>query len=296
MRRLLTFLAILVALGLALAGRGYWNARADPVVRRAGVALPRWPAGAAPVTVALLSDIHLGSPAMDDARLRRIVGRVAALKPDLVVIAGDFVFGHDPAAGARSARGLTAPLAALKPPLGIFAVLGNHDEWTAPDAVRAALTRAGVKMLDNRAVAVGPLALGGVGDAFTDHDVAAPVLAALAGMPGAPVLLTHSPDLIAKLPAGAAPLVLVGHTHCGQVVLPLVGPLAGRSPKTARRLFDPHYRCGLVRDPGRAVVVTGGLGTSVAPIRFGAPPDVWLLTLGGSVRSAAARPAPAPPR
>ncbi|WP_375393123.1 metallophosphoesterase [uncultured Sphingomonas sp.] len=261
-----------------LAGVGYRHARADPVVRRMTVRLPHWPAGAAPVTVALLSDIHLGGPAMDASRLARIVAQVDALRPDLVLIAGDFVFGHDPAKGVRFAGGLAAPLARLRAPLGVVAVLGNHDHWTAPAAVTGALGRAGVTVLANQAAERGPLAIVGVDDAFSGHAAPGAALAAARRLPGAPVLLTHTPGL--ALPPGAAPLVLAGHTHCGQVVLLWVGTVVATSPLLHRRLFDPRYRCGAVRDPGRLTIVTAGLGTSVVPLRFGAPPDLWLLRLG----------------
>ena len=77
------------------------------------------------------------------------------------------------------------------------------------------------------------------------------------------------------------PLVLAGHTHCGQVVFPLIGPLLSRSPREHwRRLYNPRYRCGLVRDPGRVVIVTAGVGSGTTPIRLGAPPDWWLVAIG----------------
>ena len=129
-------------------------------------------------------------------------------------------------------------------------------------------------VLTNQATTRGPLAVVGVDDAFTHHAAPARALRAAAVLPGAPVLVTHSPDLLAQLPMGTAPLVLTAHTHCGQVVLPVVGAVRGDA------FYLPRYRCGAVRDPGRLTIVTAGLGTSVAPIRLGAPPDLWLLTLG----------------
>ena len=144
---------------------GLHNARADPIVRRMTVRLPHWPAGAAPVRVVLLSDIHLGSAAMDVDRLSRIVAQVNALHPDLVLIAGDFVAGHNRACGAAAAVALAAPLRALRAPLGVVAVRGNHDNWGSNAVVAAALGRAGVAVLRNAATMRGPLAIGGVADA-----------------------------------------------------------------------------------------------------------------------------------
>ena len=92
-------------------------------------------------------------------------------------------------------------------------------------------------------------------------------------------MLTHTPDTTALLPRGSTALVMAGHTHCGQAVLPLIGPVVINSPKLGRTLYDPRFRCGAVRDGDRLVVVTGGIGASL-PLRYGAPPDLWLLTLG----------------
>ena len=83
-RRLLLLLALLIALGAAAFALAVWNARADPIVHRATIALADWPAGAAPVRVTVMSDIHIGSMAMDEARLTRIVAQVNALRPDQI--------------------------------------------------------------------------------------------------------------------------------------------------------------------------------------------------------------------
>ena len=262
--------ALLLLLLAGLAALGLHNARADPVVRRLTVRLPRWPAGARPVRVVLLSDIHLGSAAMDVGRMTRIVGEVNALHPDLVVIAGDFVDGHDRARGAAAAAALATPLRGLRAPLGVLAVRGNHDNWGSDAVVAAALARAGVAVLRNTAVVRGPLAIGGVADATRGRDLPL-TLDRLAPLPGARVLLAHEPGVRAGAPEGM--LVLAGHTHCEQIVLPLIGPL--------QPVAEPGgYSCGVERTRGRLTIVTAGLGTSVVPLRYGAPPDLWLLTLG----------------
>lgn len=134
-----------------LFGWGLINARAEPVVRTATIGLPGWPADAPPIRVALVSDIHLGNAAMDRRRLDRIVARINALHPDLTLLAGDFVVGHSPSGAEARAAGLAAPLANLRARHGVTAVLGNHDHWTGADGVRAALSRAGVVVLENQA-------------------------------------------------------------------------------------------------------------------------------------------------
>jgi predicted MPP superfamily phosphohydrolase len=272
-RRLVLAALALVLLAGALFALGVWNARADPVVRRVSLALPRWPAGAAPVTVALVSDVHLGDLATDEARLTRIADRVTALRPDLIVLAGDFVTGHDPGRAAEEAAALTRALSRLRAPLGTIAVLGNHDYWTGAPAVRRALAAAGITLLENRAVRRGPLAVGGVADEYTHHDRVGATLAQVRALGLAPLIVTHSPDIAPMLGAGT-PVLLAGHMHCGQVVLPLIG-----APSVPSR-FGRRYLCGVVREGPRTVVVTSGTGTSSLPIRFGAAPDVWLVRVG----------------
>lgn len=280
MRTILKWLA--APLLLAAAAATLWlyarhEARADPVARRLQVQVHGWPAGAPPVTVALLSDIHIGSGAMDPARLARIVDQVNARHPDLVLLAGDFVYGVD----ARFAAGLTGPLSRLRAPLGVIAVPGNHDHFAGLAAVRKALAAAGVTVLANQAVRRGPLQILAIDDAFSEHDDVPATLRAARGLGGVPLAVTHAPELVRKLPA-RVPLLLAGHTHCGQVVLPLLG-----APAEWRRepgLYDPRYRCGPVREGGHLTLVTAGLGTSGAPVRLGAPPDFWLVTLGPAPR------------
>jgi predicted MPP superfamily phosphohydrolase len=272
---LLLLAGLLVVIGLR-------EARSQPVERRLTLGLAGWPTDAPPLTIALLSDIHLGNGAMDEERLSQIVSEVNAARPDLVLLAGDFMVGHDAAGASQRAVGLQAPLSRLTAPLGVIAVLGNHDHWTSPTAVRAALVRAGVTVLGNEALRRGPIAILGIDDAFSGQDDVSATLASWRRVGGIPLVLTHSPDVVLKLP-GDLPLVMAGHTHCGQVVLPWVGPLLTRGPKQQwRTLYDPRYRCGVVRDRGRVVLVTAGVGSGTIPIRLGAPPDWWSIRIEAS--------------
>lgn len=273
-KHLLILFGICVAAALALAGYSYSEARRDPVVRTASIAPADWPAGAAPMRVVLISDVHIGTAAMDAARLDRVVGQINALKPDLVLIAGDFIFGHAPGSANRLGEAMVVPLSRLRARLGVVAALGNHDHWTGAREVRELLERAGVTVLDNAAIQRGPVALGVAGDEFSRHTELAATLRAMAGLRGARVMLTHSPDIAPQLP-GDVGLLLAGHTHCGQVVLPVYGPISDVSR------FGRRYRCGIRNDGIRTVVTTAGLGTSGGPFRLGAPPDIWLLTLRG---------------
>lgn len=269
-------LLVMVALGVALLGWCYWTAIADPVVREAQVALPDWPAGAPPLRALLMSDLHVAGPDMPPERLARIVTQVNALRPDIVFIAGDFL-GDGAFSTSYSPDEAIAPLAGLQSRLGTYAVLGNHDHWIDAAGVRRALARIHVRLLGNAAVSAGPLAIGGVDDPFTAHDNVPATLAAMRRLPGARVLLSHSPDPFATLPPDIG-LTLAGHTHCGQIRLPLVGAL-----RTMSR-YGQRYACGLVRENGRTLIVSAALGTSLLPLRLGAVPDVWLIRLGPAHR------------
>lgn len=134
-----------------------------------------------------------------------------------------------------------------------------------------ALEAAGVTLLANQAVVRGPLVIAGVDDAYSRHARTAETLAAARRLAGARLVLTHSPDIAPLLPADFGPL-LAGHTHCGQVLVPFYGSL----DPVPRYLV--RYRCGIVREGGRTVIVGAGIGGSL-PLRLNAPPDLWLVTL-----------------
>jgi predicted MPP superfamily phosphohydrolase len=271
---------VLQRLFLALAFAGtllllfcYWTAVSDPVVRSARVAVDGWPSGEPGLRLLLLSDVHVGGPDMPPERLRRIVGQINRLEPDVVLIAGDLVTDKRLATRYYSHDEAVAPLTGLRPRLATVAVLGNHDHWRDAAAARRALARAGIFLLENEAVQVGPVAVGGLDDDFTDRADLPAALAALRALKGPKLILSHSPDPFAE-PAPEVFLMLAGHTHCGQIAPPLVGPLSTMSDHGRR------YACGMVREGGRTLVVTAGLGTSGIPLRLGAVPDMWLVEIG----------------
>lgn len=274
MRRRLIHIAVwLCVLALLLLAFTYWSATREPVVRRASVVLPNWPEGEPAIRAVLISDVHVGGPDMPPERLARIVGQVNALSPDIVVIAGDLITDKRAATRWYSMAEAIAPMAGFRTRLGTFAVLGNHDHWTDAEGARAALKRAGVLLLENEAVRAGPLALGGLDDDFTGRARVVPTVAALRALPGAKMVLSHSPDPFPELPADVQ-LMVAGHTHCGQVALPFYGALSTMSR------YGRRYACGIVEEEGRTLIVTAGLGTSGVPLRLVAVPDMWLIELG----------------
>ena len=267
----LALLALLAA-ALGIGAKAWHDTKADPVIRRVAVALPGFPAGAAPVRAVLISDLHVAGPDMPPKRLAGIVAQVNLLHPDIVLIAGDLVSDKRTATRHYSTAESVAPLGALQAPLGVFAVPGNHDHWRDIAEVTEELQKLGVVVLANRAARAGPLAIGGLDDDFTGHARPNELLAAMQALGGGQVILSHSPDPFADLPNGTR-LMLAGHTHCGQIGYPW-----GGSPATMSR-YGKRYACGLVRERGNTLIVSAGLGTSVLPFRLFTQPDLWLVEL-----------------
>lgn len=265
-------LLIFAALLLLLFGWMYWSATTEPTVREARVELPGFPAGQAPVRIAWLADFHVQGPDMPPERVARIVEQVNAQHPDLILLGGDFV-GDRRIGSQYPTNEVVAPLAGLRARLGTIAVLGNHDYWRSGGEMRAALTRIGVRVLANQAVQAGPLVIGGLDDPRTNRNHDAETYAAMRSLSGARVLISHSPDPFATLPPDIG-LMLAGHTHCGQIRIPLYGAL------TTDSAYGERYACGFIEENGRKLIVTAGLGASILPLRLGAAADFWMVTIG----------------
>jgi uncharacterized protein len=265
-------LLLVVAIGLAILAWSYRTAASDPVVRRTEVAL--LPPGGAEteLKILLISDIHVAGPDMSPARLARIVTQMNELRPDIVLIAGDMVSDKKLSTHKYPASEAIAPLGALRARIGTFAVLGNHDHWRDASGVRTALDRAGIRVLDNDAARAGPLVIGGLDDAFTHHEDVALKLRRMKQLGGVPILLSHSPDPFPQIPPYVR-LIAAGHTHCGQIRLPFVGAVSHMSH------YGEKYACGEIREQGKILIVSAGLGTSILPLRLGTRPDIWVITL-----------------
>ncbi|MDO9367687.1 MAG: metallophosphoesterase [Sphingopyxis sp.] len=272
-RQWLRWLLLLALIGAALLAKGYWNAMRDPVIRTATVEVVDWPEGQPPLTLLLLSDIHVAGPDMPPARLARIVGELNRLKPDLILIAGDLVSEKRSATHIYTAAEVVAPLGGLRAPLGVVVAPGNHDHWFEPNALRGELEKNGLRVLQNEAIKLGPLVIGGVDDDYSGHDDIPATLVAMDRLgPGVPLILTHSPDIIPAMKRPVA-AIFAGHTHCGQIRFPVIGAL------TYVSRYGDRFACGDITDEGRRIFVGAGLGTSLLPLRFNTPPDAWLVTL-----------------
>lgn len=210
---------------------------------------------------------------MRPERLERIVAQVNTLEPDLVAIAGDLVSEKRVATHVYSPEEIVAPLGALKARYGVALVPGNHDHWFDWPGLSAELARyPSIAVLQNDAAEFGPLAIGGVDDAFSGNDDIEATLKAMKPLRGARMVLTHSPDIFPQVPVDIN-LVLAGHTHCGQIAYPW-----GGAPATMSE-YGNLYACGVVEENGKTLVTSGGLGTSLIPVRLFTRPTIWLITL-----------------
>lgn len=296
----------LVTLTAGVGGFGGY-ALAEPFrlgVTRYRLSPPGWPAGLT-LRLAVLTDIHACKPWMTVERIRQIVARTNAVAPDATLMLGDFVVGH------RLGRfGWNVPhdewagaLGELRAPLGVHAVLGNHDWWEDPEVqerragpVKAALALEdkGIGVYQNDAIRLEkdgyPFWLAGLGDQWAfwprpedTGELRRPGKINYVGVDDldgtlaqvtddAPVILmAHEPDIFPKVPARVA-LTLAGHTHGGQVRIGSYAPVV--PSKYGRR-----YAYGHIVEEGRNLVVSGGLGCSGLPVRFGSPPEIVLVEL-----------------
>lgn len=294
-RGVLGTLAGLFLSGLGMGGAyGFGWAPLHHQVTRYRILPSRWPIGRR-LRIAVIADLHIGGPHMPVSRVSRIVAETNALEPDLTLLLGDFIASRTPEPDDPPMPDWAAALAGLTARDGVFAVLGNHDWWhdeaalaarRGPTQVGRALQAAGLRLLENEALrletAAGPLWLAGLGDQVAFEILRRGPTRGIDDLPGtlaqiaddgAPaIMMAHEPDAFARMPTRIA-LTLSGHTHGGQI------RLFGWSPVVPSR-YGNRYAYGHVHENGRDLVVSGGLGTSKVPVRFGVPPEIVLIELG----------------
>lgn len=274
-------------LGLSAFVTGSYAAGIEPqrlVVTRYALNPPGWPARRK-LSIAVIADLHAGGPDMTLAHVRRVVDTANDLKSDLVVLLGDYTANYRFASELVPPAVWSAELARLTAPYGTWAILGNHDWWHDIAAIRSALADARIPVLENDAVMLGDEGaqfwLAGVGDQLA-HRLGYGRFRGIDDLPrtlaqirtGDPVLLlVHEPDIFPRIPARIA-LTLAGHTHGGQIRLPLIWPAFVPSKYGAR------YAYGHVIENGQHMIVSGGLGTSFIPARLGVPPEIVHVELG----------------
>ncbi|MDV2983215.1 UNVERIFIED_CONTAM: metallophosphoesterase [Methylobacteriaceae bacterium AG10] len=294
-------LGVFGASALTLGSGGAYAFVVEPRFRlaltRYGLTPPGWNPDLR-LRIAVLADIHVCEPYMPLDRVAEIVAATNALAPDLILLLGDYPAGRKvtwhrvPLSDfARLAEGLRAPL-------GTYAILGNHDWWDDREAMRAGkgpvevrrlLEARGIPVLENDAVRLvqggHPFWVAGLADQEPFLPIGSrrsladlPATLAQVTDPAPVILMAHEPDIFVKVSARVS-LTLSGHTHGGQI------RVLGYSPVLPSR-YGQRFAYGHVVEDGRHLIVSGGLGVSGMGIRFGVPPEIVLIELGGGTRAA----------
>jgi predicted MPP superfamily phosphohydrolase len=264
----------------AAASLGFYAYEVEPNMLKTttySIQSAKWNQGMPPLHIVAASDFHVGCPSVSLDRLQEIVDRINKMKPDVIVLPGDFVTmmkGNERVIGGEYVppEDIAKVLKGLKAPLGVYAVLGNHDRMNEPDAMRDALEGVGIRVIDNDAVHVQKdgfdFWMVGLSDDTTSKPDWAKANAKIDN--SAPVVvIMHDPG--AFLDENNRPVVsIAAHTHGGQIVVPFV----------EHRLENPYSRApmrylyGHIVEGGRDLIVTSGIGTSIVPLRFGARPEI----------------------
>lgn len=301
-RRFLQWMAGVAAVGASTAAYGFGiEPFLPPRVTRYHVRPKNWTPGLN-LTIAVLADIHACSPWMEVDRISAIVAQTNALDADMIVLLGDYSTAHRFVTGTVHSSEWSQALAGLRAPLGVHAILGNHDWWSdktvqrawkGPPYAKGALEGVGIRVYENEVVRLSkggkPFWLAGLADQLAfwpmrrsraGRRIGADDLAGTLAMvtDDAPlILLAHEPEIAVRVPERVS-LMLSGHTHGGQV------RFFGWSPIVPSN-YGNRFAYGHVRERCD-LIVSGGLGCSIVPVRIGVPPEVVVVTLGDVVHSA----------
>lgn len=246
-------------------------------ITRLDLTLRRLPPAFDGLRIAQLSDFHF-HPFTTESEISAAVNAVNSLHPDLIALTGDFVsmplFGGTEA-NAQKIIPLAPVLAGLRAPAGRFAVLGNHDVGTDPVLIAGTLQEHGIEVLRNRTLPVerngARLWVAGLDDGENGLADIPRTLSAVGN--GDPVLvLAHEPDVADEVARHPVDLQLSGHSHGGQINLPLLGP--PYLPPLARKYWRGFYRVRNLQ-----LYTNRGIGTVGVPMRFQSPPEITLFTL-----------------
>lgn len=268
----------LLALLCVLASLALWAFVIEPsrlVLRETRITLPSRPAGLKGLRIAVISDLHAGSPYITIEKIHQIVETTNAAGPDLILLPGDFVIQGVKGGSFMEPEVMASALKGLRARFGVFATLGNHDWWYNGPRVKRALENVGITTLENDAAMVerdgAAIWIAGIGDKWEGKPDADLALARVND--SAPIVaLTHNPDIFPSIPARVA-LTIAGHTHGGQVSLPIIGrPIVPSD-------YGQRYAAGHIVEGSKHLFVTTGVGTSILPVRFRVPPEISLLTI-----------------
>ncbi len=267
--------------GLILAVWACWLEPASLRVSLHRISIPGWPDGCDAFKIAVLADLHIGSPFNGLDNLQKVVAETNEAGVDLILLPGDFVIHGVLGGEFQSPEAAAELLKQLHAPAGVFAVLGNHDWWFDAERVKAALEQQGIPVLEDTGIGLNrgdcKINLVGVSDFWEGpHDVPKALASILANTPT--IIFTHNPDVFPQIPQEVV-LTIAGHTHGGQVYLPGIGrPIVPSQ-------YGQRYAVGLIQEAGKHMYVSSGIGTSILPVRFLVPPEITVLEMhAGSIQ------------
>jgi len=199
-------------------------------------------------------------------RLKRTVKLINMQNPDIVLLGGDYVNGHNPGF-TMEPEDIASELSNLKSKYGTYAVIGNHDGWQGKYKVIKAFTQKNITVLDNENKNFGKFTVAGIDDLQTGKP---DIKAALRGADGEVIMLTHTPDMFPEVPESVI-LTLAGHLHGGQVVFP------GGKTFFVPSKYGEKYLYGLKKENGKYIFTSKGLGTSIIPVRLNCFPEIVVI-------------------
>lgn len=274
-KKLIWFFGALLCVGSCLV---LWAFFIEPNlirVHKVSVSIPNWNSDNDGIKIAVLTDLHVGSPFINLDKLKIIVSKTNECEPDVVILLGDLVIHGVLGGEFIEPEKITALLKELRSPIGTVAVLGNHDWWYDGPRVAKAMAKEGILVLENNVFKAtlgnGSFWLAGLADMWTRDPKISLTLEKITDE-NPVILLTHNPDIFPEIPSNVS-LTLAGHTHGGQVNLPLMGrPIVPSK-------FGQRFAAGHIIEEGRHMFVGTGIGTSILPVRFRVRPEILLLTL-----------------
>lgn len=245
---------------------GFPNQVYDFKVVEYEVKVPGWPKEFSGLSMVQLTDFHFGTH-IHKEYMRMVVAEAKKLKPDFYALTGDFVSLN------QFIPAMEGLLKGFKAPMGVYALLGNHDHWAGAKMMRRALEKNGIRVLQNEVVYLKrkgkKLALMGVDDKWVGEKNDRPILRAKADLK---ILLAHQPDHLYLAHKTGAPLQISGHCHGGQICFPVIGPLVVPSNDGRK------YAGGFHREKNTVIYINRGIGSS-PHLRTYCPPEVVKLVI-----------------